>query len=257
MRAMRFLGWRRGWVGAIALVTLAAPTAAFVTAAPAGAANDFTLDITPQSNTSLTFLATNADGTCSNFENLNVTAVTAGPSDTPVTPTSTEQQDTNDVVFVLPAGTPSPITVTGGCFNSADDPISATAEDLAFATVSVAKVVQGSDPATATFTVAVACTLVGSGSTASGFGSGASSVHSASPEPPSAGNLQYGAAGGTLPFYVYDESTCTVTEPNTGGATSTTINPNPVDVADPIPYSVTVTNTFAAAAIVALPAFTG
>ncbi len=121
----------------------------------------------------------------------------------------------------------------------------------------MAKLVQGSDPGGDSFTVAVSCTAnpIDGLSGASGFGSGSSS-RSADLLPWS-GNLQYGAAGGTLPFYGFEASTCTVTETNAGGAASTTITPNPVDVEDPIPYSVTVTNVFAAAAIVAAPAFTG
>ncbi len=260
MRAKRVWGRPRGWVVAVAvtLTAFAAPAVALLSAAPSGATGTFTMDVAAQSNTSLTWLVSNIDTdpslTCTD-SNLAVTVV-AGPSSTPVTPTSAVVQSANEVLVTLPAGTPSPVTFSGSCLNG-ENPISAIDGPLGFATLNVAKVVQGSDPGGDSFTVALSCLGTTSTSSANGFGSGSSSEHSATVATPSSGNLQYGAAGGTSPFYVYEASTCTVTETNAGGAASTTITPNPVDVEDPIPYSVTVTNVFPAAAIVVAPEFTG
>ena len=256
MIVRRAFGRPRGWVlfAAVSLMALAGPLAAVLGSEPAGAAGTFTIVVTPQSATALTFLVSNADATCSNSQ-LQVTAV-AGPGNTPVTPTSVVHQDANDVVVTLPSGTPTPVTFSGSCLD-VEIPISATADPVAFATVNVQKVVVGSDPPGDTFTVQVSC-LGGGGaagaSGASGFGSGSSSVHSSDGAPPS---LQYGAAGGTSPVYVFGPSTCTLSETNAGGAASTTISPNPVDVVDPAVFSATVTNVFPAAPLVVAPAFTG
>jgi len=232
-------------------MALAGPLAALLSAEPAGAVGTFTIEVTPQSATALTFLVSNTDATCSNSQ-LQVTAV-AGPGNTPVTPTSVVHQDANDVVVTLPVATPSPVTFSGSCLD-VELPIAATADPVAFATLNVQKVVVGSDPPGDTFTVQVSCLGAGSTSGASGFGSRSNSVHSSDGAPPT---LQYGAAGGTSPVYVFEASTCTLTETNAGGAASTTISPNPVEITDPIAFSATVTNVFPAAPLVVAPAFTG
>jgi hypothetical protein len=253
----RVLTRPRGWVliAAVALTALTAPAWALLSAGPADAVvGPFTMDITPQSATALTFLVSNTDATCTSQLTLTITA-----GATPITPTSTVNQDANNVLVTLPAGTSSPVTVVGNCVD-VDVPRQQTAQ-VFFATVNVTKQVQGPDPASTTFTVHFDCKFTpdGAGSSAQGFLGSSASVHS-STLADSIGDLQYGSTGGTSPFYDFvGPATCTLTETNTGGAQSTSITPNPVDVVDPIVYSATVTNTFPppAAALVVAPKFTG
>ncbi len=257
MGAKRVLIRPRGWalIAAVALTALTTPAWALLSAGPADAVvGTFTMDITPQSATALTFLVTNTDATCTSQLTLTITA-----GATPVTPTSTVNQDVNNVLVTLPVGTPSPVTVVGNCVD-VDVPRQAT-DPIVFATVNVTKQVQGPDPANTTFTVHVDCAFTpdGAGSGAQGFAGSSASVHSNGVPTDVTGDLQYGSSGGTSPFYLFDPATCTLTETNTGGAQSTSITPNPVDVVNPIVYSATVTNTFPApaAAVVVQPRFTG
>ncbi len=244
----------RGWALAAALVLTAVsvPAFALLSAGPADAATPFTMDVVPQSSTALTFLVTNANGSCSNQLTLSITA-----GATPVTPTSTVNQDLNNVLVTLPVGTPSPLTFVGSCLD-VEIPLQQTAQAF-FATVSVTKQIQGTDPANATFTVHFDCAFgaVNASSSAKAFPGSAASVHGASPPPSVSGDLQYGSSGGTSPFYLFDPASCPLTETNTGGAQSTSITPNPVVVADPIPIPATVTNVYPAAALVVAPRFTG
>jgi hypothetical protein len=231
VRANRVLTRPRGWalLAVVALTALSAPTVALLSAGPADAAPVFSMSAVLHSNTALTFLVTNTSANCGTSQMTLV--ITAGA--TPVTPTSTVNQDDNTVLVTLPAGTPSPVTFVGNC-NGASGTTQGT-----FATVNVTKQVQGPDPATATFTVHFDCAFPGF--------------------PSFTGDLQYGSTGGTTPFYLLPGggATCTLTETNTGGAQSTSITPNPFTVNSPT-ASATVTNTFpAAAALVVAPQFTG
>jgi Domain of unknown function (DUF5979) len=237
MRANRVVTWPRGWalLALVALTALSAPTVALLSAGPANAAG-FSMSAILDSNTALTFLVTNNTNNCTSQMTLTITA-----GATPVTPTSTVNQNVNTVLVTLPAGTPSPVTFVGNC-NDVEVPISSTAQGT-FATVNVTKQVQGPDPATATFTVHFDCAFPGF--------------------PHFTGDLQYGSTGGTTPFYLLTGgATCTLTETNTGGAQSTSITPNPFTV-DIVTVSATVTNTFPAAAaapaaaLVVAPQFTG
>jgi hypothetical protein len=266
VRAKRVLARPRGWalLVAVALTALTAPAVALLSAAPAGAdGTSFTMIVDQQSNTALTLLVSNFNKTCTNQLQLTITA---GPANTPITPNSTVNQDLNDVVVTLPTGTPSPLSIVGNCLDASDNQIQGTATP-AFATVNMTKQVQGPDPANATFTVHFDCAFssIVSASSAKGSAGSSGSVH-ANVGGQLTGDLQYGAAGGTSPFYfiepelaAFAPATCTLTETNTGGAQSTSISPNPVTIADPIVYSATVTNTFVApaAALVVAPQFTG
>jgi hypothetical protein len=231
-------------VTAAALATLIAPVVAVRSATPAGAGGgpptSVPLSVVPQSHTALTFLVAVSGSTkCSSPSQLVLT-ITAGSGLTPVTPTSTVNQDANDVLVTLPAGTLSSVQFVGDCLD-AGGPIEGTST-VHFGTVNVMKQVQGPDPADTTFTVHFDCT-VQAGSTANGF-TASSTVVPTVGAPDTTGDLQYGSSGGTLVFYAFGKGTCTLTETNTGGAQSTSISPNPVDVVNPIVYSTTVTNTF-------------
>lgn len=236
---------------------------ALLDVAPADALpNGFDMRVEPQSNTQLKFLVTNHDGTCATQMQVTVTTV---PGNTPVTPTSTVAQDANNVVVTLPAGTASPLSFDAKCDNDGEHPVEASII-RSFATVNVTKVVQGPDTPSTTFTVHFDCKFTPDGavSSAQGFLGSSASVHSSTLPADSIGDLQYGSTGGTSPFYDFvGPATCTLTETNTGGAQSTSITPNPVDVVDLIVYSATVTNTFPplppapAAPVVVAPRFTG
>ena len=187
----------------------------------------------------LTFTATFESGTCEQGDfDADVEA-----NDEPVTPISATQSDTDSDVFtfVLPPGTPAgvlsvDITCDNGDGNSRESGV------REWASLAVTKTVVGPAPSSATFTVHVACESTLPDASATDL-----------PDD-FAADLHYTAVGGI--HYVYGDHAikCTLSETNTGGATSTTIVPEVVREDSGGPYSATVTNTFAAAI---QPTFTG
>jgi hypothetical protein len=131
------------------------------------------------------------------------------------------------------------------------------AEQAAFARLTVTKVVEGTAPADAAFTIEVDCSAEGEGE---GPG-GATFVE----------DLVFGPTGGEQGVILYAGALCTTTETDDAGATSSSVEGGEADFfSDPIDLAATVTNVFAAAPpappaptppgaqpVVAQPDFTG
>ena len=126
------------------------------------------------------------------------------------------------------------------------------------ATLTVTKAVVGTPPAGTSFTLHILC-----GSIESAPSGALGSTATAYDE-----DIPFGAAGGSKDYVFTGPSSCTITETDAGGATSST-GPVTVAILAPTDYSATITNTFvapvttttapaaAAAAVQAAPAFTG
>lgn len=119
--------------------------------------------------------------------------------------------------------------------------------DLAFARGTVVKAVEGTPPAGAAYTVAIACDEPDGES-----------------DEPYADEVDFGAEGGTFSFILYAGAVCTVEETDDGGADETTQTADSMSfVEDPVDRLVTVTNSFGARAAPpatptpAAPTFTG
>jgi hypothetical protein len=122
-----------------------------------------------------------------------------------------------------------------------------------YSSIAIEKVVSGPVPVDATFTVNVDCD--GAAILSEGWNGDEVAVEQ-DPDPFSV-DLEYGPEGGV--GYVYTDffRECVVTEPNTGGATTTTLD-IPEDLyVSPINYFGTVTNTFPVVPVVVVPTFTG
>jgi hypothetical protein len=164
----------------------------------------------------------------------------------PLTPLSftADPQDPNVAHVVVPAGTVGEVGFVVSCNDG--NVVGEGGETVG--AVAVTKVVSGPAPEGATFTVRVACEASMDGGEAS---------TSELPPPPFAVDLTHGASGGLRHVYTPGPIACTITEPDNGGAATTTIDPPTVLVEDPLAYPVTVTNIFPAAAVVAQPNFPG
>jgi hypothetical protein len=235
---------RRLTVG-LAVAALAAPAVLGLSAgmASGGAPTD---TVTPQSNTSLTFVITRT-APCPDATEPTVT-VTHEPDGTTITPTSfTPTSDTTFTVVLPPSTPPGELAFTLKCPGIPAD----VAVDVDFATVTVVKAVVGPAPSTATFQVQVACDVESAGSTSSSFAN-SPTVKAAALSNVAA--LSYPATGGTENSFFLGPGTCTITEPVTGGAVSTTIVPPTVTTSAPALFTSTVTNSFP---LVVEPSFTG
>lgn len=178
-------------------------------------------------------------------------AVQPGPEDDPieVTPLSQSPAGPNAVNVLLPPDAPEGLAIFEiECDGPAPN---TTVADTLYAWVAIEKVVTGPVPETATFTVNVAC---GDRAPAEVVGTSWGDVDAQqSPEPFSV-DLPYGATGGVAYVYTDGDRECEITEPNNGGATSTTIDVPEDLYADPTDYAATVTNLFVP---VVEPTFTG
>jgi hypothetical protein len=110
--------------------------------------------------------------------------------------------------------------------------------EAAFARLLIDKEVEGDVPAGTTFTVEVACEE-GEGVAVADVGpqdehDGQTAVY----------ERQFGADGGSDVVYFYGPADCIITETEDGGAESTSIEPDEVEISDPEDFSTVVTNTF-------------
>ena len=183
----------------------------------------------------------------------------------------------NAGTIVLPEGSPGgEFQVTLDCTTDAGPQSFRSFVD--FGQVVIEKVVEGDVPADATFVVDVTCET---------GALGAAAEYGAAPEgfflDPLQGQVTFGAGGGTDYLVHYSGQDCTITEPEDGGAVSTTIDTTdcgteegPMDgagaeadagvsgdfaILEPVDCIQTVTNVFstapAPAAVAITPTFTG
>jgi hypothetical protein len=174
---------------------------------------------------------------------------------TPIEPVSVTEDpgDPNTAFIVLPSDTtPGNLLVTANC-ESGGNPGPTVTDLQEWAAIPVTKVVEGEAPADATFVVNVDCVGLEIGAGATGFEDGVSAADLPFDFDV---DLSYGATGGLAFVYTDHGVECTITEPETGGAVSTTIDPEAVTVTEVEFFPVTVTNTFPAP-IVVEPTFTG
>lgn len=108
------------------------------------------------------------------------------------------------------------------------------AVDAIFARLLIDKELEGDVPDDASFTVEVACSQDEGGEGA---------------PVPEAVDRVFDADGGTEVVYFYDEAACTITETEDGGAESTSIEPDEVEIDEAEDLSSTVTNTFPVAEV--------
>lgn len=178
----------------------------------------------------------------------------------PVTPISVTEDpgDPNSASMVLPSDTvPGLLLVTADCVDG-EFPVQQEGGEE-WAALAVTKVVEGTPPEDATFVVNADC--VGSDVM------GANDFVALELPGDFAVDLTYGAAGGVGYVYTDHAVECMLTEPETAGAASVTIDPEVVVIDEPDAFAATVTNTFdpappvpeppAAAPIVRPPTFTG
>jgi hypothetical protein len=171
-----------------------------------------------------------------------------------------DEADPNVAFITLPSGTtPGDLDVAASCTTGSNEfeESFTVSGDTVWAALAVTKSVAGPAPTDATFTVNVDCVAP-------------------VPPPDEIGNielsddysvdLQFGAAGGVGYVYGDHDVDCTITEPVTGGAASTTIEPANVSFREEqVALTATVTNTFPepapepapAVAAVIQPTFTG
>lgn len=244
----------------LAVVLLAAASA--VTAGVAGAQTEGTVGLS-------TFVSGNPDAAEFDFE---VDGVTCQEGTTEVTvegvPDATvELTDPNSGTVTLPVGTPGgTYTISVTCDPGKGD-VTATGT-VTFATVDVDKVVEGTAPAGATFPVTVTCEGGRPTATADAFSTeGLGFLLDTS--------FSFGAGGGTKYLVAYGPQSCTVSETDDGGASSSTIDltdcvtggggdaaagteaagpSGDFDIISPTDCTQTITNTFAAAPPAAPPA---
>lgn len=234
--------------------------AAFALPAPAGAGGEGLLVELASPSEPLTFELELTGFNC-DPGTFSVSEVLDGNGD-PVTPISVTEDpgDPNRASMVLPSDTvPGLLLVTADCVDS-EFPVQQEG-GVEWAALAVTKVVEGTPPEDATFVVNADCVGGGVVMGASDFGA---------LELPDdfAVDLTYGAAGGVGYVYTDHAVECTLTEPETAGAASVTIDPEVVVIESPDAFAATVTNTFdppappvpeppAAAPIVRQPTFTG
>ena len=198
----------------------------------------------------LTFSVDIEEVTPCNPGTIAVTTVTANGA--PVEPISVTEDPTDPTLatMVLPSDTPpGDLVVVATCTNPSG-PITLTGF-VQWSAVTVTKVIEGTPPPGATFTVHADCvdTII---VTDAGFAdSGAAEL----PDNFTA-DLSYGEEGGLAYLYSDHAADCTLTEPQNGGATTVTFDPEVVEITAPEPFEATVTNTFVAP-IVVEPTFTG
>lgn len=183
----------------------------------------------------------------------NVTGVFDGNND-PVTPVSVTENpaDANRALLVLPDDTVAGILDVVATCNIGQQLFTGAGEE-AWGNLAVTKVVEGTPPAGATFTVHADCEGLMLGAVSTSYGEiGASEVPNDFTV-----DLDYPETGGVGHVYTDHSTHCALTEPNNGGATSVVIDPELVtDLEDPGSTAATVTNTFVAP-IVVEPTFTG
>jgi len=186
--------------------------------------------------------------TCTNGDPVVLSVTVDGA---PVQLVSQQTESATSVIVTLPAAAPAGLAAF--VVSCATTPGLVTTAVDEYAWVAVTKVVNGPAPADTTFTVNVSCSGLGIfSSDSSGWGTG--DVDAAQDPGPFAPDLAYPAAGGVAYVYTSGSRDCVITEPNNGGATSTTIDA-PADLYDaPIEYAATVTNVFP---VIVAPTFTG
>jgi hypothetical protein len=202
----------------------------------------------------LTFQLTILSVNC-NDGSFSVDEVFDGNNDL-VTPVSVTEDPSNPNValMVLPDDmVAGELTVVARCLAGSTPEVVEGSDE--WGNLAVTKVVEGTPPPDATFTVNADCEGLLLGTASTGYGD-----VSASAVPNSfVVDLEYPATGGVGHVYTDHSTHCALTEPNDGGATSVVIDPELVtDLEEPGSTSATVTNSFAAAApIVVEPTFTG
>jgi hypothetical protein len=105
---------------------------------------------------------------------------------------------------------------------------------IAFARLLIDKDVEGDVPDGTTFTVEVTCAT----------GSEAAAANASPQNEDTVYEREFDADGGTEAVYFYDPAHCTIAETEDGGAMSTSIDPDEVEIIEPADFSTTVTNTF-------------
>ncbi len=167
----------------------------------------------------------------------------------PVTPLSQEvEQGANGITVTLPPEGPAGL-VEFGLFCGRG----VSSAEAGYGYMVIDKVVDGDAPPDARYVVNVACSSAEVAADALGpFGVGAAFA----PGPFSV-DLPYDRSGGRAYVYSDAERTCDITEPEAGGATSTTIAVPDDLFTQPERYTLTVTNTYVPAPIVVAPTFTG
>ncbi len=202
----------------------------------------------------LTFELTILSVTC-NEGSFSVDEVFDG-NDDEVTPVSVTEDPSNPNValMVLPDDTVAgELTVVARCM--ADQTPEVVEGSDSWGNLAVTKVVEGTPPPGATFTVNADCEGLMLGAVSTSYGDvGTSAVPNSFVV-----DLEYTATGGVGHVYTDHSTHCALTEPNNGGATSVVIDPELVTaLEEPGSTTATVTNSFAAAApIVVEPTFTG
>lgn len=153
----------------------------------------------------------------------------------------TDPSDPDVATIVLPSDTPpGELEVNASCTSDGED--IEVSDSLLFAALAITKVVSGPAPEGTAFGIRVECSESLDGAQAAAL-----------PDD-FVVDLAYGATGGVHFVYSDHAVTCTITEPATGGAQSVAIEPETVELADPVAFSATVTNTFP---VVIQPTFTG
>ena len=169
----------------------------------------------------------------------------------PVEPVSVtlDPGNPNAASMVLPSDTdPGSLVVVASCIVGAG-PLTVTGF-LEFASVLVTKIVEGPAPPDATFTVHADCvdTII--------VDTGFDDAGAAELPDNFTADLGYEADGGVAYLYSDHAADCTLTEPQNGGATTVTFDPEVVEITAPEAFAATVTNTFVEP-IVVEPTFTG
>jgi len=241
---------RRRTLATMAVMALATSALLGVLATPASAGGGLIVDLLSPSEP-LTFDLTITIPGC-DTGTFTVDSVLANGN--PVTPVSVEEDpnDANHALLVMPSDTePGSLAVQASCVDGAQ-PITGNGGE-SFAALAVTKVVEGTPPAGTTFQVHVSC-VGGSGGIGAVRPGESNFTSTQSVGPVFAVDIPYGAGGGVGYVYTDGPSLCSITEPITGGASSTTITPNIVGIPSPDAFASTVTNTFPAELVVT---FTG